>query len=65
MMSHTLVEPLTSGVASEAGWRIGVDTGGTFTDIVAVRDGEIRTGKVPSTPPQFERGVLNAIEHVG
>jgi N-methylhydantoinase A len=42
-------------------WRVGIDTGGTFTDLVAVRDGEIRTGKVPSTPPAFDDGVLDAL----
>ncbi len=56
-------EPLVG--SRNGGWRVGIDTGGTFTDIVAVRDGEIRTGKVPSTPPQFERGVLDAIDQVG
>ena len=46
-------------------WRIGVDTGGTFTDLVAVRNGEVRTAKVPSTPPRFDDGVLAAIHEVG
>lgn len=46
------------------GWRLGVDTGGTFTDIVAVSASEIRTAKVASTPPEFEKGVLRAIEAV-
>jgi N-methylhydantoinase A len=46
-------------------WRIGVDTGGTFTDIVAVREGEVRRTKVPSTPPNFENGVLQSIEQIG
>jgi N-methylhydantoinase A len=33
------------------GWRIGVDTGGTFTDLVAVSpEGEVRLRKVSSTP---------------
>ncbi len=45
-------------------WRAGIDTGGTFTDIVAVRNGEVRTGKVASTPPDFEEGVLAAIADV-
>ncbi|MBT3172948.1 MAG: hypothetical protein HN333_16140, partial [Rhodospirillaceae bacterium] len=32
--------------------KIGIDTGGTFTDLVVLDDesGEIRTVKVPSTP---------------
>ncbi len=31
--------------------RLGVDVGGTFTDLVALGgDGDVRTAKVPSTP---------------
>ena len=30
--------------------RVGVEVGGTFTDLVAIEDGRIRTAKVPSTP---------------
>jgi N-methylhydantoinase A len=44
---------------------IAVDSGGTFTDCVAVEDGgAITRAKSPSTPPDFERGVLNAVEEV-
>jgi N-methylhydantoinase A len=46
-------------------WRVGVDTGGTFTDVVAVNGAEFRIAKVPSTPPRFEEGVLQAIEAAG
>jgi N-methylhydantoinase A len=46
-------------------WNVGIDTGGTFTDLVAVRDGEIRTAKVPSTPPAFDDGVLDALDTAG
>lgn len=47
-------------------YRIGVDTGGTFTDVVIYDDesGEIRTTKTPSTPPNFDRGVLNGIDKI-
>ncbi|WP_407067149.1 hydantoinase/oxoprolinase family protein [Haloterrigena salinisoli] len=46
--------------------RIGVDTGGTFTDVVLYDDetGEIHTTKTPSTPPEFDRGVLNGIDKI-
>src|SRR5882724_3928840 len=37
--------------------RVGVDTGGTFTDVVAA-DGQVR--KVPSTPRDPSRAVLDA-----
>ena len=49
-----------------AGWRVGIDTGGTFTDIVAFgKGGETRTGKVSSTPPNFDQGVFDALDAVG
>jgi len=43
--------------------RIGVDVGGTFTDLIFYDDqsGEIRVGKVPTTPHAPEEGVLNAV----
>ncbi|HTZ88471.1 MAG TPA: hydantoinase/oxoprolinase family protein [Solirubrobacteraceae bacterium] len=41
---------------------LGVDVGGTFTDAVLVLDrGEIRTAKVPTTPEDQARGVLEAV----
>jgi N-methylhydantoinase A len=45
---------------------IGVDIGGTFTDIVLhdASTGEVRCGKVPSTPDDFSRGVSAAVTHV-
>ncbi|MPZ93260.1 MAG: hydantoinase/oxoprolinase family protein [Actinobacteria bacterium] len=44
--------------------RIGVDVGGTFTDVVGIVDGRVVTAKLPSTPEQSE-GVLAAIERLG
>src|SRR5215204_4078803 len=42
--------------------RIGVDVGGTFTDLVmADGSGALRVVKVPSTPPAFHRAVLDAV----
>jgi N-methylhydantoinase A len=44
-------------------WSVGTDTGGTFTDLVALSDrGEIRVSKTPSTPPAFESGVVDALQ---
>jgi N-methylhydantoinase A len=42
--------------------RLGVDVGGTFTDLVFYDDasGEMRVGKVPTTPAAPEEGVLTA-----
>jgi N-methylhydantoinase A len=42
-------------------FRIGVDVGGTFTDLVALGGGEIVTAKVPSTPRDQSEGVMNAV----
>jgi N-methylhydantoinase A len=45
--------------------RIGIDTGGTFTDVVAVApDGAMFTSKVPSTPSDPSVAFLHAIEKV-
>ncbi|MFG1706832.1 hydantoinase/oxoprolinase family protein [Nonomuraea sp. M3C6] len=47
--------------------RIGVDTGGTFTDVVAVDEqtGEILTTKTPSTPANPANGFIASIEKLG
>jgi N-methylhydantoinase A len=42
--------------------RIGVDVGGTFTDLVALVGEEIVTAKVPSTPADQSAGVLHSID---
>ena len=42
---------------------IGVDTGGTFTDVVVMGDsGEIWTAKASTTPDDFSRGVMDAVK---
>ena len=44
---------------------LGVDVGGTFTDAVLVGDGAaVHTAKVPSTPREQARGVLEAVSLV-
>lgn len=47
-------------------WRLAVDIGGTFTDIVALeeRSGEVHLAKVPSTPSDPANGFINGIEHI-
>jgi len=42
------------------GVRLGVDVGGTFTDLVSLADGRIETAKVPSTPLDQAAGVMHA-----
>lgn len=46
--------------------RLGIDVGGTFTDLLLIRDGDRRTwrAKVPSTPDDQSRGVLAGIERI-
>src|SRR5262245_41603627 len=45
--------------------RVGVDVGGTFTDLVTVVNGELRVAKVPSTPADQSGGVMNAVGATG
>nr|MCH9672403.1 hydantoinase/oxoprolinase family protein [Gammaproteobacteria bacterium] len=46
-------------------WRIGVDVGGTFTDLVlADANGHTRIAKVPSVPTDPSQGVLNALRQL-
>jgi N-methylhydantoinase A len=44
--------------------RLGVDVGGTFTDLVALVDGRLITAKVPTTPKNQARGVVSALDVV-
>jgi N-methylhydantoinase A len=49
---------------TSVGWRVGVDIGGTFTDMVAISDdGRVLRQKVPSTPGDYSQGILNAIRN--
>ena len=43
-------------------YRVASDVGGTFTDLVVVRDGRIQACKAHTTPEGFEQGVLNTLE---
>ena len=52
-------EPRTRGVSTVTK-RVGVDVGGTFTDVTLVTDGDFVTAKVPSTDDQSV-GVMNGI----
>ena len=50
--------------------RVATDVGGTFTDLVCFETDEngtssIRTAKSDTTPPDFEKGVLNVLEKGG
>ena len=42
---------------------VGIDIGGTFTDCAIVdRAGKLLTTKVPSTPADFSRGMMDALD---
>jgi len=45
------------------GWRIGVDIGGTFTDVALVDEtaGQIGVMKIPTTPSNVAQGVIDGI----
>ncbi|MCK6457219.1 MAG: hydantoinase/oxoprolinase family protein [Phycisphaerae bacterium] len=43
-------------------WHVGIDIGGTFTDACAWNGRDYRRAKVPTTPDDFVRGVLTAID---
>ena len=44
--------------------RVGVDTGGTFTDFVVCREGRIDFLKLPSTPAKPEQAVLEGLARI-
>ncbi len=48
--------------ADDAQTRVGVDVGGTFTDVVTVSDGRLRVEKTPSTPETPEEGVVDGLD---
>jgi N-methylhydantoinase A len=43
---------------------IGVDTGGTFTDLVMVDNGVVHTWKLPSTPADPAAAVIQGVKHL-
>jgi N-methylhydantoinase A len=47
-------------------YRLGVDVGGTFTDLILISEitGETFTAKVPSTPEDSSVGVLNGVARI-
>lgn len=41
--------------------RVGIEVGGTFTDLVAIEDGQVRVTKVPSVPMHPDEGAIAAV----
>ncbi|MGH6884305.1 MAG: hydantoinase/oxoprolinase N-terminal domain-containing protein, partial [Hypericibacter sp.] len=59
-----LPRPRLAGTVTVAHWRVGVDSGGTFTDICLFdeRTGRVAVWKVPSTPDDPSRAIANGVE---
>src|SRR4051794_36600276 len=57
---------MTNDVAAPNGREafIGVDTGGTHTDVAVVYQGRVERGKALTTYDDFSRGVLEAVDVV-
>src|SRR5436853_933715 len=55
-----------SGVQHAGGvrTRVGVDTGGTFTDFVFEAEGELRIFKLPSTPDDPSRAIIEGLGRI-
>lgn len=45
--------------------RVGIEIGGTFTDLIAIDAGRVSVCKVPSTPDAPEAGFRNALAAAG
>ena len=49
----------------EKSYRVGIDIGGTFTDIVLLlEDGKILTKKVNSTPEEYSFGAVKGLKEL-
>ena len=55
---------MLKGAIGVANWLVGVDTGGTFTDLIAFdqASGALRRAKVPSVPDDPSLAVIDALE---
>jgi N-methylhydantoinase A len=58
------VAPTEPSAAGDGPIVVAVDTGGTFTDLVALIDGTLRTLKVPSTPDDPSRAILAGVREL-
>ena len=56
--------PMSGGNPAASTALLAVDTGGTFTDLVLLRDGHLTTLKVPSTPEDPAQAVIEGIQEI-
>ena len=66
MESGATAAPAVRRSRGTGGLRLGVDVGGTFTDLILLDSarGKVWSAKVPSTPQDSSIGVLNGIEKI-
>lgn len=64
MLSRPVTARRGSGRGSRRDWILGVDTGGTFTDIMARCDTRTLALKLPSTPDNPARAILEGVRRV-
>ena len=57
-LSETLPETLPETL------RVGIDTGGTFTDFIAIHSQTVLSFKVPSTPDNPARAILSGLARI-
>ena len=55
---------MSAAPAAASGTRVGIDTGGTFTDLVVLRPDGVTVQKVRSTPDDPSRAILAGIEEM-
>ena len=57
---------MPAAAAAHSSYRLGVDVGGTFTDLLLIDEttGQLYSAKVPSTPEDSSIGVLNGIRRI-
>src|SRR5206468_7104981 len=50
---------------SQTGYRVGIDVGGTFTDLICVTpEGRVVLDKTPTTPDDQSLGVMNGLQEL-
>src|SRR5260221_6708801 len=60
--SAKAISPRWAANIDAVSYLVGIDIGGTFTDCAIVdRAGRLLTTKVPSTPQDFSRGMMDAL----